>query len=256
MNKQARTETRRARVAEQAAAFERQRRRMRTLASAGGVVIVGLLVATIAVAIRSAGNAGSAAVTPTASVVVPANAAASGAIRIGQAAAPVKVEIYLDYMCPYCGQFEQANSAEIRRLVQAGTARVELHPLSFLDQQSGGTRYSTRAANAMATVADRSPESVLAFNEALYTEQPDEGSKGLSDGQIAALASKAGVPQDVVDAFTSRTFEPWVAESTRAAFAAGITGTPTVKINGAVYEGDLYTAGPLSQAIETAASGG
>jgi protein-disulfide isomerase len=255
MSKQARTEPRRARAAEQAAA-ERQRRLNRRLASVGGIVIVGLLVAIVAVVVRSVGNAGSSAATPTASVVAPANATTSGAIRIGQAAAPVRVEIYLDYMCPYCGEFERANSAEIRRLVQAGTARLELHPLSFLDQQSGGTRFSTRAANAMATVADRSPDFVLAFNEALFTEQPEEGSNGLSDEQIAALAGKAGVPQDVIGAFTSRTFEPWVAASTNAAFRAGITGTPTVKINGAVYKGDLYTVGPLSQAIEKASSGG
>jgi protein-disulfide isomerase len=186
-------------------------------------------------------------------LVVPANATAGGAIAIGESTAPVRLEVYLDYMCPYCGRFERANSAEIERLVAAGRVRLELYPLSFLDRYSAGTRYSTRAANAVATVADRAPESVLAFNQALFDAQPAEGSPGLSDDEIAALALAAGVPQGVVDAFHERIFEPWLTASTAAVFQTGITGTPTVKINGVVFTGDLFAVGPLTQAIEAAA---
>ena len=54
-------------------------------------------------------------------------------------------------------------------------------------------------------------------------------------------------------AFDDRIFEPWIEKSTKAAFDT-ITGTPTVKINGVVFKGDLYTAGPLTEAV-TAAKG-
>jgi protein-disulfide isomerase len=37
-------------------------------------------------------------------------------------------------------------------------------------------------------------------------------------------------------------------------FDTGISSTPTVKINGEVFKGDLYTTGPLTQAV-TAAKG-
>jgi protein-disulfide isomerase len=184
--------------------------------------------------------------------VVPAGATANGAIRVGQAAAPVTVDIYLDYMCPFCGKFERANGDEISRLVQSGKAKVDIHPLAFLDDKSGGTRYSTRAANAVATVADRAPASVLAFNAALYGRQPAEGGSGLSDDEIAQIAAGAGVPLEVANAFPNRTFEGWVTTSTTAAFDSGITGTPTVKINGTAFPGDLYTVGPLTKAIEAA----
>lgn len=76
---------------------------------------------------------------------------------MGKADAPVTVEIYFDYMCPACGAFEAANGDELDRLLEAGVVRVELRPLSFLDDQSNGTAYSTRAANAIATVADAAP---------------------------------------------------------------------------------------------------
>jgi protein-disulfide isomerase len=228
---------------------------MRLAAGIGGVVIVGLVVAIVMVVLNAATRSGSprAAVSSTA-LVVPANATAAGAIPVGQASSPVTVEIYLDYMCPYCGRFERANGGEISRLVQSGKARVALHPLAFLDKMSAGARYSTRAANAVATVADRAPASVLAFHTALYDQQPAEGSGGLSDDQIASLATGAGVPQEVADAFARGTFEAWVTRSTEAAFASGITGTPTVKINGTVFTGDLYTVGPLTRAIEAAGS--
>lgn len=119
---------------------------------------------------------------------------------------------------------------------------------------SQGTRYSTRAANAVATVADGAPDKVLAFSAALFADQPAEGTDGLSDDEIAKLASDAGVPPEVVARFPELTFEPWVTASTGAVFDTGVTGTPTVKINGAVFRGYLYTAGPLTQAV-TAAKG-
>jgi protein-disulfide isomerase len=157
-------------------------------------------------------------------------------------------------MCPYCGRFDRANADEIDRMVAAGTVRLEVYPLSFLDKTSNGTRYSTRAANAVATVADRAPDKVLAFTQALFARQPREGSEGLTDAQIADLARSAGVGQDVINTFAARTFEPWIAKFTETAFAGGVTGTPTVKINGTVFKGDLYTAGSLTDAI-TAAKG-
>lgn len=252
MGKQARTRSRELRKAQVAAAALHGTRR-RWVAVAGGAVIAGLLIAIVVSLVNAAGNqaAGDAA---GASGAPPAGATPGGALVVGETAAPVTVEVFLDYMCPFCGRFEQANSAELERLTAAGTVRLELYPLSFLDRMSAGSQYSTRAANAVATVADRAPDRLLAFHGALFANQPAEGSRGPSDDEIAGLAQQAGVPQQVTDAFADRAFEGWVAESTEAAFASGITGTPTVKINGTVFQGDLYTAGPLTQAVTAATS--
>jgi protein-disulfide isomerase len=234
----------------QALAERRKRNRTRLLMAVGLITIVGLLVAIVVVAILSSRT------TTTSNadgpLVTPASATDDGAIAVGEADAPVTVAVYLDYMCPYCGQFEKANGGELDRLIEEGTVRVELHPMSFLDKASGGTRFSTRAANAVATVAHRAPDKVLAVNRALFDRQPAEGSKGLTDAQIAEIATGAGVPQDVVTSFSALTFEPWVVEATQKAFKAGVSNTPTVKINGEDFAGDLYTVGPLTQAIESA----
>ncbi len=253
MSKQARTRSRELRQAREQA--RRRKKRLRLIAGAGGFVIVGLVIAIVVVVVSAATRGGSpraGGASPGATVAAPAHATKDGAITVGQPGAPVTLTVYLDYMCPYCGRFERANGGEIIRLVQSGKVKVELHPLSFLDRQSGDAKYSTRAANAMATVADRAPDAVLAFNKALYEQQPAEGSTGLTDDQIASVATGAGVAQEVVNGFAGRTFEGWVAASTDAAFKSGITGTPTVKINGTAYTGDLYTVGPLTRAIEAA----
>ncbi|HET8682456.1 MAG TPA: thioredoxin domain-containing protein [Micromonosporaceae bacterium] len=252
MGKQARNASREVRQAR--AAAEQRRKRLRLLTAAGAVVVVGLLVAIVASLVNAAGGSAPDRDGAQKKMVTPATATAGGAIAVGSATAPVKLEVYLDYMCPYCGRFERANGGELERLVAEGTVRLELYPLSFLDKASSGTRYSTRTANAVATVADRAPGKVLAFNNALFTRQPAEGSAGLSDDEIATLARDAGVPPDVVKLFTDGIFEPWVAASTEAVLKTGVSSTPTVKINGKVFKGDLFTVGPLTQAV-TAAKG-
>lgn len=254
MSKEARNKSREMRQAKAAAASMR-RTRTHWITGLAAVVIVGLLVAIGFVVANAVSNGDAPTANPTGPLVVPKNVTDTEAIPIGQDAAPVTVEIYLDYMCPACGQFEKANSGELDRLVDSGTAQIALRPISFLDKTSKGTRYSTRTANAMATVVDRAPEKAPAFHEALFREQPEEGTRGLPDSRIAELAREAGVPQDVVDDFRALTFEPWVVKTTETAFASGVSGTPTVKINGQVFQGDVYTPGPLTQAIEAAAAG-
>jgi protein-disulfide isomerase len=184
-------------------------------------------------------------------VVRPANTS-DGSIPVGEESAPVTVAIYYDYMCPACGAFEAANGDELDRLLEAGDVRLELRPIAFLDRMSSGTEYSTRSANAIATVANGAPDDVWAFHMALYAKQPEEGSTGLTDEEIAGIATDAGVPQDVVDQFADRTYEPWVASVSQAALDGGVEGTPTVLIDGEQFKGDLYTTGPLTDAIQSA----
>ena len=226
------------------------RNRHRTAAVAGAAIIAVLVIAIVVVVIRSARHTPDPpAAAPSGAVVAPAIATADGALAVGDSAAPVRVEVFLDYMCPYCGRFDRANSSELHRLVENRTIRLELYPLAFLDEMSRGTRYSTRAANAAATVADRAPDRFLTFSAALFAEQPAEQTPGLSDEQIAALARNAGVPDGVGTAFGDHTFVPWIVQTTQRALNTEITGTPTVRINGARFEGDLFSAGPLTEAV-------
>ncbi|MCA2213164.1 DsbA family protein [Jidongwangia harbinensis] len=251
MGKQGRERSRAVREA-QAAVLARRSRRQRWVLAGGGLVIVALLAAIVVVVVNAAGS--KSGDTVAGAVVRPANATAAGALTIGDPDAPVRLEVFLDYMCPFCGRFERANGAEIDRLVGAGTVRLEVYPLAFLDEASRGTEYSSRTANAAATVADRAPAQLPAFHRALFDRQPEEGTAGLTDDEIAGLARAAKVPDDVVAQFGERRFAAWVAASTKTALD-DISGTPTVRIDGRQFTGDLYQAGPLTQAITAAATG-
>ncbi len=216
-----------------------------------GLAVIAVLITVIVWAVVRPGSAGDAPGT----LVAPAGATDSGAISIGDPDAKVVVSIYADYLCPFCGRFEQANGADLATAVSAGTVRLEIHPMSFLDPQSGGSRYSTRAANAFVTVANADPAQALTFNRLLFENQPEEGSAGPDDAQLADFARQAGVPDEVIAGFSAETYVPWVQKITEQAWDSGVTGTPTVLLNGQTFSGDLYTAGPLAAAIEAAARG-
>ncbi|MDR2253511.1 MAG: DsbA family protein [Bifidobacteriaceae bacterium] len=176
------------------------------------------------------------------------------AVVIGASEAPVTVDIYLDYICPGCGAFEKINRVELRDLVESGQARLRLHLLTFLDDASSGTRYSTRAANAMVEVVERAPAAALAFHEALFANQPAEGSEGLTDETIAELAREAGAPAEVIAKFGALSQdERLTTEMTRVFAEDGIKVTPTVMIQGEKFSGDLFSVGPLTRAIQAAA---
>ncbi|MCE1173888.1 MAG: DsbA family protein [Propionibacteriales bacterium] len=188
---------------------------------------------------------------PTASKTNPVNA--TYAVTAGDAKAPVVVDIFQDYMCPYCGDFDRANASDLATLAASGTVQLRLHPMNFLDDASKGTKYSTRAANALVTVFKAEPDKALAFNTALYAIQPAENTPGLTDAQIAQQAKAAGVSDATIATFTQLSNVDFVNNTTQAAFADGVTSTPTVLINGTQFTGNLYTAGPLRQAVEAAA---
>jgi hypothetical protein len=62
------------------------------------------------------------------------------------------IVMYVDYLCPFCGQFEATNSESLRTMVESGAATLEVHPIAILTNKSAGTQYSLRAANAAACV--------------------------------------------------------------------------------------------------------
>jgi protein-disulfide isomerase len=142
-----------------------------------------------------------------------------------------RLDLYIDLMCPVCNQFEQINSADIDSLREAGTISVYYHPISILDRSSSGTKYSTRAANAVAVVAEKDPSHMLDFISALYSNQPQENTTGLDDATIAQIAEGVGVPSEVAATFKNGEFEKWVTAATDKASEDGMQGTPTVMVN-------------------------
>ncbi|MBT0994281.1 thioredoxin domain-containing protein [Cellulomonas sp. DKR-3] len=210
----------------------------------------------------------------------PATGTATGGIPVSDEGVGVAgdgdtvVAVYVDLMCPFCAQMHAAQGADLVELARQDGVTVEYHPIAFLDSLSQGTAYSTRAANAVAVVADRDPEHVVDFLTALLENQPTENSVGLTDVEIGELARGVGVPASVVERFTlvegvemgpdsewsasMREFAPWVvAGTTSLAEQLGSVSAPRVLIDGQVWPeadtSELYLPGALANAVRGAA---
>ncbi|MCB2412815.1 thioredoxin domain-containing protein [Demequina sp. TTPB684] len=183
---------------------------------------------------------------------------------VGQDVDPsrVRLDVYFDFICPACGGFEQMHSETMSELRAEGILDVYYHPIATLDRTSLGTKYSTRAASAAALVGAESPTEFLAFMEAMFVNQPAEGTEGLTDEQIQAIASQVGVADVVVARIPDHEYESWVRVSTETAREDGLLFTPTIAINGEMQNprdnpGDLNwtVEGAFEQAIRDADGG-
>ena len=164
----------------------------------------------------------------------------------------IDIRVYLDYQCPGCRAFEETNHAQLTTWVETGAATVEFHPIALFDRYSLGTKYSTRAANAAACVANYSPDGFFAFNSLMFANQPEEGTEGLTDEQITVLAKRANVASTglIEKCIDSQTYKAWVNAVTARALAGPIPNskvdrverTPTVIVNGVQYTGPLDDA--------------
>jgi len=157
----------------------------------------------------------------------------TGAIALGEG--ENVVDEYVDFMCPYCGQFYENSSADLADAVKAGDITLNLHPISILDRLSQGTNYSTRAANAVYCVADDNADAVYPFYDALFQNQPAENSAGLDDDKLLSLAKQAGASGDVESCIADGDYTDFVAARTQEIPENPSTGqvsTPTVTRNG------------------------
>lgn len=170
----------------------------------------------------------------------------------------IPIQIWLDYQCPVCNDFEKANAEQIATLVTQGVATVEIHPVAILDRASLGARYSSRAANAAACVSNYSPNSFYDFSAALFANQPAEGTSGLTDEELIAVAGDVGVSSsnNISDCITGENFKSWAADATERATTnpallseAGSFGTPTVMVSGKRYTGSPSDSTAFAQFV-------
>jgi protein-disulfide isomerase len=145
------------------------------------------------------------------------------------------VSFYEDFLCPACGNFERTFGPTVSKLIDAGAIAADYSMVSILDN-SKNQNYSSRAGAAALCVADESTDAFRRFHTALYTTgiQPDERGTSFPDNaKLIEIARQAGVVGKVPDCINSGKY---LSKVTGEATIAGITATPTIKINGENYE--------------------
>lgn len=165
---------------------------------------------------------------PEPSAAPPPAGADAGGVKVGTG--PVTVDVYLDFMCPHCKDFEEAAAPTLDTLVSENKATVVYHPLAFLDRFST-TRYSTRSAAASGCAADAGK--FVEYAKLLYLNQPPENSAGLTDDKLIEFAGTAGIDTGPFGrCVRDGTHTSWVDTVTEGATKSGVNGTPTVMVNG------------------------
>jgi protein-disulfide isomerase len=218
-----------------------------------GVLVV--VVPVIVVALALVGNAGvqywrghsKVSVSSTGQVepaVITGPGTSGKGVTVGTEGAKANIDLYLDFRCPHCAEFEEQTGATIDKLVQDGTATLTYWPLAFVNPNA-----SPRLANAFAAAAANGK--ALSYADEMY----GDFSKSWTTDQLIELGKQLGVGDaKFQQAVQNNTYGGWLDSVSKAADDRGVTGTPTVFVNGKQLDPKQLTPDGLQQAVDAIAS--
>jgi protein-disulfide isomerase len=164
---------------------------------------------------------------------------------LGKADAPVTIEIYEDFQCPAClhwgrDVFPTLASHELAD----GTVKISFHGYAFIGPESIDAAKAAWAANQQGRFWDM--WATLYANQGLH-----ENAGGFARERLVAMADLIGLDHDrfLVDIDSAEAASA-VSGSSASAVAAGINSTPSLVINGKLFDGAGYAE--LSTAIAAA----
>lgn len=181
----------------------------------------------------------------------------NAALIIGAPDAKTTIDVFEDFMCPVCKQFEQQSGQAVVGAVDAGKLRVRYHMLNFLNRQSASGNYSSRAAGALQCVgAGENREVFFKYHTALFADQPKEGSDSdPSNADLSTIAAAQGASaatqKCIADGAKVAEGEKAAEESQNqlAKATGGQVATPTVLSGGEPVDGILDGTGWLDKLL-------
>jgi len=144
--------------------------------------------------------------------------------------AKVRVDMYEDFRCPNCRNFEAVNNTYVNSLVRSGKIEAVYHPMHFIAPDSQLT------AAAAACAADQGK--FLEMHTALYVNQPTtaqaaENSAYWTNAQLILLGHSIGITSKAFDTcINSGKYMNWANNINDDAASKNINATPTVIVNG------------------------
>lgn len=233
-----RTSTRR-----RAASRRARQRHQRQLAVLLGVAGIAIIVVVVFIVISQTGASISAGTFGDYSGF-PQGIDDTGAPYIGEADAPAVLTDYSDFGCPHCQTFAEQVHQLIDTYVADGSLKIVYKPVSFVTPTSG----TAAAAGLCAAEQDKFWE----MHDVLFGLQSTQGSAAFTRGNMEDLAAQVGADEDAFSAcLTSSETRQTVQDVLDEAQAVGVTGTPTVFLNGERVDPNQvpYTFGALEPLI-------
>lgn len=245
-----RAEEKAARRAEREAAQAKQEasaQRKKRLSILGGVAALAVVIVVGAIVISQSGTDDSG---PGGSAEGKAAAALVGGIDqdgivLGDPKAPLTIEEFVDYQCPFCGQFSrEVFPTVLEEYVRTGKARIVLRTLSFLGEDSvTAARFATAAGLQ---------NKQWQFTEAFYAQQGEENTGYVTEDFLKQVSADAGVDYDAAaeqqgsEEVTKILNEAQLAASEKGrdstpSFAMGPTGGEIEAVDTDVLDVDAFT---------------
>lgn len=165
------------------------------------------------------------------------------------------VEVFEDFQCPACGQFEGVLGGTLKELAAAGDIKLSYHTLNFLDRRLGNNG-STLATNGTFCAADAGK--FQEFHDEVFAQQPTEG-RGWTVAQLKPLAEQVGITGEALATWQTcvevgRYTNYVIAVNDNAFGKEGISGTPTYRINGEIVDNREIASPELLRAAVTKAT--
>lgn len=171
--------------------------------------------------------------------ITPKSLAFAEGKALGPADAPVVIQVFSDFQCPYCEVFAADGVSEqlIDAYVAAGQARLEYRHFIVIDGNVGGTE-SRRAAEASECAGEQNQ--FWNYHDLLFANQSGEGLGAFSDRRLKALAETLPLDQAAFSAcFDSGRASASVLADEQLARSLGVRATPTVFVNGTAVRNPL-----------------
>lgn len=219
------------------AEIQRQKRTGLITALVAGVLALAVIAVVTVVVIQNQRTKREAAANEAASQITPPNAVGKDAILANPdtaATAQYTLNIYMDYQCPICKQSEDRYAGVWKSLADEGFIKLQLHTMTFMDQNlrnDSSTRVAIGAACSDLT------GTYLEFHTAAFKNQPaQEGDDYTEQVVTQTIPQQAGITGADYDTwkkcYDSKATAEFVRMTNENAFKAGVTGTPTIYVNG------------------------
>lgn len=177
------------------------------------------------------------------SVVTPVDLADGRAL--GKKTAPVTVELWEDFQCPFCQRFtEQVEPQLVSTYIATGKVRLVYRDYAFLGQESFWAEIAARLADQQGKF--------WPYHDYLYANQGAVENEGaFAPARLLQVAVAVGLDQATYSTCISDTATlQQVNQSHQQGIGAGVSGTPTIFINSQVQS--AYDLASLSTALDKA----
>lgn len=167
---------------------------------------------------------------------------------LGKADAPVTMDVWADYQCPYCAQFARTLEPQvIANLVTKGTVRMVAHDFTFIGEES-------IAASVAARCADRQGKFWEFYQMLFWNQGATENGGAYSEDRLLGMADLLKLDRAAFETCQrDQTLRTDITKETAAGQALGIQSTPTSLINGTIVLG-LKPYATFAALIESAAA--